>query len=87
MGDGVYYAKNFYEPILLMELVNHCYETSSKNRRKERSTPWKLVTLRGQPPIHYINEQFFDDTNDQNLLPYIGVHGVTIILADLTIIM
>ena len=55
-----------------------CYETNSKNRRKERLMPYKIATLRGTTPINYINEQFLDDTNDQNLLLYIGVHGPTI---------
>ena len=35
--------------------------------------------LRGEKPhLHYINEQFLDDTNDQNRLLYIGVHVATI---------
>ena len=44
------------------------YETNSKNRRKERSNPYKSTTSRGKPPIHYINEQFFDDTNEKTSL-------------------
>ena len=55
-----------------------CYETSSQNRIKERSTTWKLASSRGKPPLHYINEQFLDDTNDKTSFLYIGVHGVTI---------
>ena len=50
-----------------------CYETNSKNRRKERSTPYKLATSRGKPPLHYINEQLFDDTNEKTSSVYIGV--------------
>jgi len=34
--------------------------------------------LGGKPHLHYINEQFLDDTNVKNLLLYIGVHGITI---------
>ena len=49
------------------------YETNSKNRRIERSTPYKSATLRGKPPIHYINEQFLDDTNEKTYFIYIGV--------------
>ena len=27
----------------------------------------------GQPPLHYINEQFLDDSNDKTSFLYIGV--------------
>jgi len=27
----------------------------------------------GQPPLHYINEQFLDDSNDETSFLYIGV--------------
>ena len=47
-------------------LAGACYETSSKNIREEISMPQKLATSRGKRPIHYINEQLMDDTNDQN---------------------
>ena len=39
-----------------------CYETSS---RKDRSTPSNSASSRGKPPLHYINEQFLDDTNEK----------------------
>ena len=54
-----------------------CYETSSKNTIKERSMPNKSVTSRGKPPIHYINEQFLDNSNYKTSFLYIGVHGAT----------
>ena len=31
------------------------------------------TSSRGQPPLHYINEQFLDDTNDKTSFLYIGV--------------
>ena len=31
----------------------------------------------GKPPLNYINEQFFDDTNDKTSSLYMGVHGAT----------
>ena len=37
-----------------------------------------LATSRGKPPLHYINEQFLDDTNDKTSFLDIKVHGVTI---------
>ena len=55
-----------------------CYETSSQNRIKESSMPQKSATSRGQPPLHYINEKFLNDTNDTTSFRYIGVHRVTI---------
>jgi len=48
-----------------------CYGTNSKNRRKDRSTTKKISSSRGKPPLHYINEQLLDDTNDKNSLVYI----------------
>ena len=47
-----------------------CYATSSKI---DRSTTYKLSSSRDKPPLHYINEQFLDDTNDKTSLVYIGV--------------
>ena len=55
-----------------------CSETSSQNRRKERSMPDKLATLMGKPPLHYTNKKFLEDTKDKTSFLYIGVHGVTI---------
>jgi len=49
------------------------YETSSRKDRKDRSTPYNLASSRGQPPLHYINEQFLDDTNENTSFLYIGV--------------
>ena len=31
----------------------------------------------GKPPIHYMNEQFLDDTNDKTSFLDIEVHGAT----------
>ena len=45
-----------------------CYETNSqKDRkdRKDRSMLYNLSSSMGQPPLHYTNEQFLDDTNDK----------------------
>jgi len=50
-----------------------CYATGSKNRRKYISTTWKLASSRGKPPLHHINEQLLDYTNDKTSLAYIGV--------------
>ena len=50
-----------------------CYETSSRKDRKDRSTPQNSASSRGQPPLHYINEQFLDDSNDKTSFLYIGV--------------
>ena len=49
--------------------------------------PYKLATSRGKPPIHYINEQLLDDTNEKPPYIYKSPQGHKIILADLTIIM
>ena len=38
----------------------------------------EIATSRGKPPIHYINEQFLDDTNEKTSSLYIGFHGATI---------
>ena len=50
-----------------------CYETSSRKDRKDRSMPYNSASLRGKPPLHYINEQFLDDSNDKTSFLYIGV--------------
>jgi len=50
-----------------------CYETNSRKDRKDRSTPYNSASSRGQPPLHYINEQFLDDTNENTSFLYIGV--------------
>ena len=50
-----------------------CYATNSQNRIKYRSTTSKLAYLRGQPPLHYTNEQFLNDSNDKTFFLYIGV--------------
>jgi len=50
-----------------------CYETNSRKYRKDRSMPLNSASSRGQPPLHYINEQFLDDTNDNTSFVYIGV--------------
>ena len=50
-----------------------CYETSSRKDRKDRSTPQNSASSRGKPPLHYINEQFLDDSNDKTSFLYIGV--------------
>jgi len=50
-----------------------CYETSSRKDRKDRSTPYNSASSRGKPPLHYINEQFLDDSNDKTSFLYIGV--------------
>ena len=49
-----------------------CYETSSQNDRKDRSTPYNLASSRGKPPLHYTNEKFLDDINKKTFL-YKGV--------------
>ena len=41
--------------------------------RKDRSTPYNSVFSRGKPPLHYINEQYLDDSNDKTSFLYIGV--------------
>ena len=38
-----------------------------------RVTQQCLLPYRGQPPLHYINEQFLDDSNDKTSFLYIGV--------------
>ena len=50
-----------------------CYETSSRKDRKDRSTTQNSASSRGKPPLHYINEKFFDDTNEKTSFLYIGV--------------
>ena len=50
-----------------------CYETNSQKDRKDRLTTSELASSRGKPPLHYTNEQFFDDTNDKPSFLYIGV--------------
>jgi len=50
-----------------------CYETSSLKDRKDRSTPYNSASSRGKPPLHYINEQFLDDSNENTFSLYIGV--------------
>jgi len=50
-----------------------CNETSSQRDRKERSTPQNSTSSRGQPPLHYTNEQFLNDTNEKSSFLYIGV--------------
>ena len=50
----------------------HKIEEKIDQRRK------KLSTSRGKPPLHYINEQFLNDTNEKTSFLYIGVQGVTI---------
>ena len=50
-----------------------CYETCSQKDRKDRSMPYNSTSSRGKPPLHYINEQFLDDTNDKTSFLYIGV--------------
>ena len=62
----------------IMRHPMYCYETNSQNRRKNISTPYKSTSLGGKPPLHYINEQFLDDSNEKASFQYIGVHGVTI---------
>jgi len=49
------------------------YETNSRKYRKYRSMPWNSSSSRGKPPLHYINEQFLDDSNDKTSFLYIGV--------------
>ena len=49
------------------------YETSSQKDRKDRWMPYNSASSRGEPPLHYINERFFDDTNDKTSFLYIGV--------------
>jgi len=41
--------------------------------RKVRSMALNSASSRGKPPLHYINEQFFDDSNDKTSFLYIGV--------------
>ena len=50
-----------------------CYETSSRKDRKDRSTPYNSTSSRGKPPLHYIDKQFLDDSNDKTSFLYIGV--------------
>ena len=50
-----------------------CYEANSRKDIKDRSMPSNSASSRGQPPLNYINEQFFDDTNDKTSFLYIGV--------------
>jgi len=46
---------------------------------EEKIYQWlKSYPLQGKPHLHYINEQFLDDTNDKTSFVYIGVQGVTI---------
>ena len=59
--------------LVLGALEHTCYETSSQKDRKERSTPYNSASSRGQPPLHYINEQFLDASNDKTSFLYIGV--------------
>ena len=50
-----------------------CHETSSRKDRKDRSMPYNSASSRGKPPLHYINEQFLDDSNEKTSSLYIGV--------------
>ena len=52
---------------------SHTNVINPKKYRKDISTTLKSTSLRGKPPLHYINEQFLDDTNDKTFLLYIGV--------------
>jgi len=64
----------FYKAILHLFLASgEFYETNSQKDRKEGSTPSNSASSRGKPPLHYTNEQFFDDTNDKTSFLYIGV--------------
>ena len=55
-----------------------CYETISKNRRKDRSKTYKYASSRGKRPLYLIREKFMDDTNEKTSFLYIGAQGVTI---------
>ena len=57
----------------MLKNLGLCYETNSRKDRKDRSTPYNSASSRGKPPLHYINEQFLDDTNDKTSFLYIGV--------------
>ena len=57
----------------MSEYHGECYETSSRKDRKDRSMPYNSASSRGQPPLHYINEQFLDDSNEKTSSLYIGV--------------
>jgi len=50
-----------------------CYENGLRKDRKDRSTPYNSASSRGKPPLHYINEQFLDDSNEKTSSLYIGV--------------
>jgi len=50
-----------------------CYETSAQKERKYKSVTSKSTSLRGKPPLHYTNEQFLDDTNENTSFLNIGV--------------
>ncbi len=46
----------------------------SFHKTKQKIDQWlKNYPLRGEHPLHYINEQFLNDTNDNTSLVYIGV--------------
>jgi len=47
---------------LMQNKIPHCYVTRLK---KDRLMTSKLVSSRGKPPLHHINEQFLNDTNDK----------------------
>ena len=36
-------------------------------------TPYNSASSRGKPPLHYINEQFLDDSNDKTSFLDVGV--------------
>jgi len=58
---------------MYVTILKFCYATSSQNRRKDRKTTLKLSSLRCKLPLHYTNEQLFDDTNDKTSFLYRGV--------------
>ena len=77
--SNAYIASGFHENASVFnDVVRGCYETSSQKDRKDRSTPYNSTSSRGQPHLHYINEQFFNDTNEKTSSLYIGFYGITI---------
>jgi len=54
-------------------LIRNVMKPAQEKNRKDRSAPYNSASSRVQPPLHYINEKFLDDSNDKTSFLYIGV--------------
>jgi len=54
-------------------LIPVVMQPAHKIEERDRSMTWNVASSRGKPPLHYINEQFFNDINDKISFVYIEV--------------